>query len=63
MVRKPRHLRMLWMTLVLTLPVRRLAKAMHKKWPWHPTQEMYQTPLVKLRPAQRGAQPGCGFGA
>jgi hypothetical protein len=48
-------LRMLWMTLVLTLPVRRLAKAMHKKWPWHPTQEMYQTPLAKLR-AEYGIQ-------
>ena len=40
---------MLWMTVLLTLPMRRLAKAMHKKWPWQPTEKMYQTPLNELR--------------
>lgn len=39
----------LWRTIVLTLPMRRLAKAMHKKWPWQPTETMYQTPLKALR--------------
>jgi hypothetical protein len=39
----------LWRTIVLTLPMRRLAKAMHKQWPWQPTEAMYQTPLVVLR--------------
>lgn len=42
-------LRMLWMTVLLTLPMRRLAKAMNKKWPWQPTEKMYQTPLNELR--------------
>lgn len=42
-------LRMFWKTLLLTLPMRRLAKSMHKKWPWQPSDKMYQTPLNALR--------------
>lgn len=40
---------------LLLLPVRRLAKAMPKKWPWHPSEKMYQTPICELR-AEYGIQ-------
>lgn len=46
---------MTWRAMLLLPSVRRLAKAMHKKWPWHPSEQMYQRSLAELR-AEYGIQ-------
>lgn len=46
---KAATLRMLWHSTLLLPATWRVARQVHKKWPWKPTQEMMQTPLRALR--------------
>lgn len=46
---KAATLKMLWHSVVLLPAVWRIARQVHKKWPWQPTQDMMQTPLRALR--------------
>lgn len=48
-------LRVLWRGLLLLPAMRRLARGMHKKWPWQPSEKMVHTPLNELR-AEYGIQ-------
>ena len=42
-------LRTIWNSILLIPAVWRLARAMKRKWPWEPTEEMYQRPINELR--------------